>query len=179
MKPNQNKVIVVEGNHDKARIQSIFPDVDIVITNGREISVDTLQDLLHLNRTRGLVLMLDPDVPGEKIRKTVNDWVGPTEHVFLPKSMCTDRQKGKVGIEHAPLSEIKKALSVHVLNQTNQGSITNADLHTRGLIGQRDSSARRQKVCDALGIGLANGKTLLNKLNMFNIDLTTIDRVME
>ena len=33
-----NSVIVVEGIHDEMKIKSVYPDANVVITNGREIS---------------------------------------------------------------------------------------------------------------------------------------------
>jgi len=174
------EVIVVEGNHDKSRILEVYPKSEIIITNGSEISKDTLVLLKALNQTKGLILMLDPDVPGEKIRKTINQHVGETKHVFLPKQPCVDEGKGKVGIEHAPLSLIQDALKNHVY-ESHKGSpsITNKDLIKRGLIGCKNATKKREIVSNAYQLGLSNGKTFLKKLNMFNIDLSMIDAVIK
>ena len=77
------EVIVVEGYHDLSKLRQIYDNVDIVITNGSEISQTTLEELKILNKTRGLILFLDPDYQGERIRRIINDYVGETKHAFL------------------------------------------------------------------------------------------------
>lgn len=165
-----NKVVVVEGYHDLARIKSIYPNIDVVITNGSEISEDTLKELTKLNKERGLILFLDPDVPGERIRRIINDRVGPTAHAFLPKEKCISKNKKKVGIEHANEDDIKAALaSYKMTSETSSKTINIQDLYDLGLIGKQQSKQRRLQLTKELGIGLANGKTLLHKLQMFQL----------
>lgn len=172
-------VIVVEGNHDKAKIHEIFPDADVIITNGSEISDSTLESLQHANKARGLILMLDPDTPGERIRKTIVDAVGPTKHVFLKKDACIDYKKRKVGIEHASRNVIKEALSDHVHHDSGQTpSLTQSDLLELGLVGIKNAKKNRAKVTKHFSIGHANGKTLIKKLAMFGITKEAIERVV-
>lgn len=169
-------VIVVEGMHDLARIRAVDPTLDVIITNGSEISEMTLRELDILNQTRGLVLFLDPDVPGERIRRVINDRVGPTAHAFLPKHLCIAKHGRKVGIEHAPLAAIAEVLADYRTPATSSTSdITQADLLAYGLVGQPQARVRRQQLCDALGIGLANGKTLYRKLRLFGIQKADLD----
>ena len=172
------EVIVVEGNHDKALIQKIFPKADVVITNGAEVSRETMKGLKALSTQRGLILMLDPDYPGARIRRKINDHVGLTKHVFLPKHTCIDSIKGKVGIEHAPNQMIENALRFHVKHSEHRHSIQAKELYKRQLIGHKNSQSKRKLLTQSLNIGMCNGKTLLKKLNMFGIDLNVIDEVL-
>ena len=161
---------MVEGYHDLSRIRAIFPHLDIVITNGREISSETLNELKLLNQTRGLILFLDPDVPGERIRRIINDHVGETAHAFLPKERCISKNKKKVGIEHASREDIINALSTYRHTDTTPSpQWTIQDLIELKLIGHSYAKTRRQQLSESLGIGLANGKTLLRKLQMFGL----------
>lgn len=172
-------LIVVEGNHDKAKIHEIYPDVDVIITNGSEISDSTLESLKHANKVRGLILMLDPDTPGEKIRRIIVDAVGPTKHVFLKKDACVDHKKRKVGIEHAPSSVIKEALSHHVHHGSGKTpALTQSDLLELGLSGVKYAKKNRDKVTKHFSIGHANGKTLIKKFAMFGITKEAIERVV-
>ncbi len=176
----KSPIIVVEGNHDKARIKQVFPHADIMITNGREISNETLEALNHANKERGLLLFLDPDNPGEMIRKKINAYVGETKHAFLDKKLCIDRQKDKIGIEHAPLPAILKALENDVYEPTEKGTdVTHKDLMRYGLVGTKGSKQKRESLCTHFSIGLANGKTLLKKLSMFGISKKDIEKVIE
>lgn len=173
-------IIVVEGNHDKARIKQVFSNADVMITNGREISEETLKALKHANEERGLLLFLDPDSPGEMIRKRINEYVGETMHAFLDKKLCIDHQKGKVGIEHAPISAIREALEKHIHKPTEKKTdLTYGDLYRLGLVGSEHSKRKREALCNHFSIGLANGKTLLKKLDMFGIKKNDILKVIE
>lgn len=162
------EVVVVEGYHDLAKLKSIYDEIDIVITNGSEISKETLEELRILNQTRGLILFLDPDYQGERIRKMINEYVGITKHAFLPKHKCINKKKTKVGIEHALKSDISTALS-HVIEEkiTQKNIFILKDIYDLNLIGCRNAKLNRKVLTENLGIGLSNGKSLLRKLNMF------------
>jgi len=173
------EVIVVEGNHDVAKIKSVFKDADCVITNGREVDQSTLDLLKALNQTRGLILMLDPDAPGNKIRQIINDYVGPTKHVFLNKKDCIDERKNKVGIEHAPNSVIKQALLESVKEDVSRETITAKDFITLKLNGDKKAKANREIVSNAFNLGKCNAKTMLKRLNMFGITKSQIKDVLQ
>lgn len=177
---NIPEVIVVEGNHDKARLKQVEPSLDIVITNGREISEDTLDLLKTLHQTRGIILMMDPDAPGEVIRKKIESHVGTTKHIFLPKHACIDKRKGKIGIEHASLSVLKEALMHHTKQASKATpSLTVADLTALGLSGTKRAALRRKHVGRKLHIGESNTKTFLRRLTMFGISKATLEKVIE
>jgi ribonuclease M5 len=162
------EVVVVEGYHDLAKLKAIYDEIDVIITNGSEISDDTLNELKMLNKKRGLILFLDPDYQGERIRKQINDFVGETKHAFLPKEKCINKNKTKVGIEHASKVDIFDALK-NVLETKEQtiNQITFQDLCELKLIGCNNARQNREILTNNLGIGLSNGKSILRKLNMF------------
>ena len=174
----RNEVVVVEGYHDLAKLKEIYPDIDIVITNGSEISKETLQELKLLNEQRGLILFLDPDYQGERIRRIINDHVGETKHAFMSKADCINKRKTKVGIEHAENAKIKEALDKIYVQRNNVKNLDIKDLYYYRLIGDKGSKKLREKVTEGLGIGLCNGKTLLKKLNMFNISKTELENLL-
>jgi ribonuclease M5 len=181
MKEN-NEVVVVEGYHDLAKLRSIYPQIDIVITNGSEISKETLNELKILNSLRGLILFLDPDYQGERIRRMINDYVGDTKHAFLPKEKCISKNKKKVGIEHAKKDDIMKALkNIMTTNITHnsKNKIEIKDLYNLKLTGCKNAKSNRKKLTENIGIGLSNGKTLLRKLNMFAITKEEIIQVLK
>jgi ribonuclease M5 len=173
------EVFVVEGNHDKAKLKSIYPLCDVVITNGKEISHKTLELLKALNASRGLILILDPDFPGKSIRKRINDYVGPTKHVFLSKRECIDPIKKKVGVEHANITYLKSMIDQHILeSQQDQHMLTMSDMVKLGLTGSSNASKKRTAISAHFHLGECNAKTMLKRLNMFNISKDAIMRVI-
>jgi len=174
----QNEVVVVEGYHDLAKLKEIYSNIDVIITNGSEISPETLEELKKLNESRGLILFLDPDYQGERIRRIINDYVGETKHAFMKKSDCINKNKTKVGIEHADFEKIKQALDKIYVQNNNVKNLDIKDLYYYNLIGDKGSKELRRKVTESLGIGLCNGKTLLKKLNMFNITKEELESLL-
>lgn len=173
------EVFVVEGNHDKAKLKSIYPMCDVVTTNGKEISNKTLDLLKALNESRGLVLILDPDFPGKSIRQRINDYVGPTKHVFLSKHECIDNIKHKVGVEHASNTYLKSMIDEHVLaTHSTKQLLTMKDMVNLGLAGSYNASEKRVVLSNYFHLGECNAKTMLKRLNMFNITKDAIMRVI-
>ena len=169
---------MVEGYHDLAKLKEIYPSIDVVITNGSEISTEILKELKKLNESRGLILFLDPDYQGERIRRVINEYVGETKHAFMKQSDCINKKKTKVGIEHADSVKIREALDKIYTQNNNIQNLDIQDLYNYNLIGNMGSKNLRKKVTDTLGIGLCNGKTLLKKLNMFNITKKELEDIL-
>ena len=61
------ELIVVEGKNDTKRLKSFF-DVDTIETHGMGLGKETIELIRKANEKRGVILFLDPDTPGEKIR---------------------------------------------------------------------------------------------------------------
>lgn len=173
------EVIVVEGMHDLSVIKEIYPNVEIMITNGSEISNETLNELKILNDNRGLILFMDPDMQGERIRRVINSAVGPTKHAYVKKEYAISKNKKKVGVEHVPKKIIKEALN-HILStsEIEKQSILLKDLYDLELIGRENSRKLRQELGEKLGIGLNNGKTFYKKLCMFGIMREDIEKAL-
>ncbi len=173
-----SEVIVVEGNRDAAKIRAVFPRADVLTTQGAALDEETLKRLTALNASRGLILMLDPDFPGDKIRRRINEAAGPTKHVFLPKHACIDAQKGKVGIEHANDATVREALLEHVYHTVQGETVSVNDMNKLGLSGTSGAAMRRKIVAEAFNLGIANAKTMRKRLNMFAIETLAIKAVL-
>lgn len=168
-----NEVIVVEGEHDAARLKQIF-DVETIITNGSEISLKTLNLIKEVNNTRGVIIFCDPDFPGEKIRKTIIEYVGNTKHAFIKKEKAIDYRKNKVGIEHASKNDLIEALE-NVMSFNDSISLDYNDYLKLGFNG---SKSKRVIICDYLNIGYCNSKTLYKRLNMLNYTYEELIRIL-
>ena len=49
-------IIIVEGVHDEIKIKSVYPTAECIITNGSEISKETIK-LIKTRRTRDFLLV--------------------------------------------------------------------------------------------------------------------------
>ena len=162
-------VIVVEGLHDKIKVESVYPNANIVITNGSEISDDTIKLLQALNKTNQIIIFTDPDSPGERIRNEIAKEIPSSYHAFLRKKDSISKNGKKVGIEHASKECIIESLSQIYSNHQEKDTITLADIYELGLMGMPNSGALRERIADELNIGRPNAKTFLKRVNMLQI----------
>lgn len=163
-------VIVVEGKNDANKLKTIFKDVDIIITNGSEINEQTLLDIYRTSLRTEVILCLDPDGPGEKIRRKIIERVPNVSQVFAKKNLAISKNKKKVGIEHMSKKDILEMFK-DIKESKNDGNITYIDLFE---LGYMTSKEKRIKLCEYLNISYCNGKQLLKRLNMFGITLEEI-----
>lgn len=167
-------VIVVEGKNDKNKLQSIFKNIDIVITNGSEISNDTIKTIKELSKTNKIVLCLDPDFPGEKIRKKIIEEIPECLNVYAEKQKAISKNKKKVGIEHMSKEDILE-LFEHIYEPKMDGTITFNELYSLGLMNNK---IKRTELCRKLNIGYCNSKQLLKRLNMLGFKIDEIRSIV-
>ena len=174
------KVFVVEGRNDASRLKEIFPDILVMTTNGSAIDSESLQTLIKLDETHDIVLFLDPDHAGERIRRLISKSLTHVYHAFLDKEVAYSKNKKKIGIEHASDTDIKEAFkNIKMVYQKSKSDITHAFLFECGLTGQKDSREKREKLTQRLNIGYVNGKTLYHRLHMFQMMKKDIVEVLE
>ena len=173
-----NEIVVVEGLHDLERLKKIYPEMDILITNGSEIE-ENLPTIIEASKKRDIILFLDPDYPGERIRKKIQQVIPNAKHAFLKKDLAISKNKRKVGIEHAKESDLIDALNNCLTPVENTNNVSYLDLYNLGLFGNVNSQKLRDKVCAKLNLGHTNGKTFLKRINMFNISIKDVENALK
>lgn len=171
------KVVVVEGRHDYVRIKQVYPDLPVLITNGSAVTDEFLNQIKKLSINHEIILLLDPDYPGEKIRKTIAAHCENVSHAFVKREYAISKNGKKVGIEHTDLYVLKEVLN-NITKTDYHDNITFQDLYDLGLIAGAESKKKRIKICDKFNIGYANGKQLVHRLNLFNITLNQVKEVL-
>jgi len=171
-------VIVVEGVHDVSKVREAYPDANCIITNGREISKETIDCIKKLAETNSIIVFTDPDSPGEKIRSIITEAVPTAKHAFLRKKDCISHNHRKVGIEHATKEAIIEALSTVYDSHVEKETITNNDLFELGLNGMQDSASLRDRISDELNIGRPNCKTFLKRLNLLGLTKKDVEELI-
>ena len=160
------EVIVVEGKNDTLNLKKYY-DCDTIETHGLGLSKETLDYIKEVNDKRGVILFLDPDSPGEKIRNRINSYIPGLKNAFVLKEDA--RTSKKVGIEHATYDVLKEALDNVVSYKEFYNTINMADFYDLGLMGLDSSSYRRDVVSKKYHIGKCNSKTMLKRLNLLGV----------
>ncbi len=171
-------VIVVEGFHDEDKIKLAYPEAFVVVTNGSEVSKETLDMISKLSEDNNIIIFTDPDYPGERIRNLVSSVSKNVYHAFLKKQDCISNNKKKVGIEHASIDAIKNALDNIYVNRNLNQTISFNDLFELGLVGNENSAKLRYMVSDYLNIGHPNSKTFLKRLNFIGLNKKEVEDIL-
>ena len=160
-------IIVVEGKTDKDLIDS-FLLADVVITNGSEVSRETIDYLKKASQNRQIIVLTDPDSPGKRIRDILNAEIPGLLHAYIPKERCI--KKHKVGVAESSKADILEALSHLVPSKDSlKASLTMDDFFDLGLAGGEKSSFLRDEIGTKLHLGHANAKTLLRRANALGL----------
>ncbi len=175
---NKHSVIVVEGRHDQAKINSIYPNVHIITTQGSALTLETLALLKEINQLHTIIILTDPDAPGDKIRHAINQYIGETDHVFLRTKDCMNKAGNKVGVEHASSQVIKEALEQVLHSDVSRETITKKEFNALGLNGTDNAQSKREIVSEHFNIGKCNAKTMYKRLNLFGIPIDALRQVI-
>ena len=171
-------IIVVEGTHDVIKIHEAYPNAKCVITNGSEISIETMNYIKELSKNHNIIVFTDPDHPGERIRSKIEEIVPNCKHAFIRKKDAHSSNNKKLGVEHATKEVIIECLENVYENNASNETITNLDLFDLGLTGKKDSALLRDKISDKLNIGRPNNKTFLKRLNLIGITRKNLEEII-
>lgn len=161
------EVLVVEGKMDVAAIDKAV-EADCIITEGFNLKPQALDSIAKAYQKRGIIIMTDPDSAGERIRRFLTKRFPEAKHAFIPKEDAT--ANNDIGIEQASPEAIRTALAkVRTMDWEPTNNFTGADLLRAGISGSPAASEKRAKLGAVLGIGYANAKTFLQRLNHYGI----------
>lgn len=163
MKKKIKEVIVVEGKTDTAVIQKLF-DVDTIETHGLALDEATLELIEELEKTRGVIILTDPDYPGMRIRNMIMERVPHVKQAFVDKKDAIGKKK--LGIAEAREEAIIQALENVVSFSKESQSLTWEEFISLDIIGDKQ---KRLAIYDLFHLGYGNAKTLFKRLNMASI----------
>ena len=161
------EIIVVEGRDDERAVKQAV-DAEIIITQGFGLTAAAFNRIAVAQRHAGVIIFTDPDHAGEQIRRRINARIHGCKNAYL----TTDRASrcGDIGIEHARPKDIVAALmSARCLINGPVGGFTRQMLMAGGLVSCDGAAQKRNALGSILGIGYANGRQLLNRLNRYGI----------
>ncbi|WP_303923226.1 ribonuclease M5 [Ureaplasma parvum] len=175
-KPIIKEVIIVEGKTDAQKIDQLV-NAQIITTNGSEINKKTLALIKQAQLSKGIILFLDPDYQGERIRKIITNYLkdGMIKQCFISKDNMKDNSK-KIGIAEANNDALLKALksqATFIIDSIE--SITWLEYLSLNLNNKRI----RLILCDYLNISYCNHKQLFKRLNMMQKTFKQIKMIIK
>lgn len=171
MKKKIKEIIVVEGKTDSFRLKELF-EVDTIETNGLGINSEKINLIKHASQTRGVILFLDPDGPGEKIRKICQLNLTNYKQAFIDKK--TQKYDKKVGIAESDDNSIIDAIkNIATFNKNNQSLVWKDYLELNF-----DSKIKRLKITEYFKISECNHKQLFKCLNLMGIDIKKLESII-
>ncbi|MBP2662709.1 MAG: rnmV [Firmicutes bacterium] len=161
------EVIVVEGKQDIAAIRRAV-EAECIATEGFNLLPRTISRIDDAYKRRGIIILTDPDSAGECIRKFIAQRFPEAKHAFVPREQAY--ANNDIGIEQASPEAIRDALSKVRLHEWQPSSeFSWQDIIVSRLTGVPDATIRRAAIGESLGIGYANAKGFLYRLNHYGV----------
>ncbi len=173
MKP----VLVVEGKTDVIRLQQLI-DAEFIITNGSEVSRETILYIRDLSQKRPIYVLTDPDYNGEKIRAKIIQSAPLVKHLYIRKEFASNGKK--LGVCECREEELLKALSfIKETDEKSQETLVFQDLMELNLTYGNLAKKRRYFLTNFYNIGHCNAKTLLKRLNALGVTKESLKKSLE
>lgn len=170
------EIIVVEGKHDVHAVRRAV-DAECIITGGFTLSAHTIEQIQNAYNKRGIIILTDPDSAGERIRKFLTEKFPEAKHAFVPREAAS--ANNDIGIEQASPEAIRMALSkVRYLEWKSTQEFSWSDIIDAGLTGTPDAAKLRAVLGAELGIGYANAKGLLHRLNNYGVTREEFEKAL-
>ena len=161
------EVIVVEGIKDEIAIKRGI-DAEVIYVSGFGITKETIELIKKAQEKCGVILFMDADSAGERIRNAIASQVKGVKHAYISKEKSC--KNGDIGVEYAlPEHIIESIKNAKCMIDYSRNEFNINDLIDNKLVDVKEASQRREALGSILGIGYANGKKFLSRLNYFNI----------
>ena len=163
-------ILVVEGKEDASYLSNYISS-EIVVVNGYELDAKTIAYL----QGKKVIALLDPDDAGKTIRKKLNAIIPDLINVEIDINKCNRGKKN--GVAECEIGElIGKLQAFSVKNPQICQNITIFDLYNLGIT---ESSELREYVSEKLNLGKCNNKQLLKRMNLNQIQLEVLKKIVE
>lgn len=171
------EVIVVEGRDDIISVKAAV-DAQVIATGGYSYGNKLIKTLKEISKRKDIIILTDPDYAGENIRRDLAKHLPNAKHAYLPQGKAL--KKGDIGVENATKEDIIQALKrVRPTVVEEKIIFSKEDLLDLGLIGSPASSQKREALGNYLGIGYANGKQFLHRLNSLGVSKEEFIKAIE
>ncbi|MCI8284290.1 MAG: ribonuclease M5 [Firmicutes bacterium] len=169
------EVIIVEGRDDIDAVQKAV-NADVIATHGYGISRATIKRIDNAYKTRGIIILTDPDHAGNRIRQRLTEMFPQALQAYISRQDALDKTQD-IGVENAKPEVIERAVAAAGRTLTERrAEFDENDMVYYGLAGGADSRALRDRLGRKLGIGYGNAKAFLKRLNNYGILREDLER---
>jgi len=131
------EVIVVEGICDEIAVKRGV-DAEVIYVSGFGLTNKTLNLIKKAQERCGVILLMDSDSAGERIRKRIASLVNGVKHAYIPRNKST--KNGDIGVENASKEDIIEAIKNAKCELTyKREEFSEKDLYENYLVGTLDS----------------------------------------
>jgi len=189
------QTIIVEGKYDKIKLKSIV-DANIITTDGFRIFNDSQKRSLIKNiaEKTGIIILTDSDFAGMQIRNFIKSCVGDINNkiinAYIPKVPGREKRKSGqtksksksktkeniLGVEGTEKNLLTDVLKKFCADETEDSratarvaptkKITKTDFYEDKLCGHKNSSKKREYLCEKLNIPYMSSNALLEAVNI-------------
>ncbi|MDP3386825.1 MAG: ribonuclease M5 [Eubacteriales bacterium] len=171
------EIIVVEGKDDISAVKAAV-DAEVISTSGLGLNQKILDLIRSAAEKQGVIVLTDPDFPGNKIRQMLNNEIKNLKHAHIPKENA--KKNNNIGVENATPEVIIEALkNAKAITENAIDIFTEKDLYENGLNGTSSASLRRRIIAESLGIGYCSAKQLLKRLNHYGITREAFENALK
>ena len=157
--------IIVEGKYDRLRIISVA-DANVITTDGFGIfkKSEKLALLRALSERSPVIVLTDSDGAGKLIRSHISSAI-PADRLiqlYIPQIAGKEKRKaepsaegtlGVEGMESRIIYDILKPFSNEAaFRESLLNPLSKTDLYIDGLCGGEESAARRDELCERIGL---------------------------
>ncbi|MEX0381217.1 ribonuclease M5 [Leuconostoc sp. MS02] len=181
-RPHINEMIVVEGKSDTQNLARAVI-ADTIETGGSAINEDAVARAQYAAKTRGVIILTDPDFNGQRIRQIMTTAVPSAKQAYITQNegrAHKDNRHKSLGVEHAEPEMLCQALSRVMTPKIDVTTDVDQQFLLRnGLLSGLNARKHREIVGEALHIGYTNGKQLLKRVQQFGITQAQILTVLK
>lgn len=169
-KPTIKQIVVVEGKTDTQRLKQLF-NIRTIETNGSRLSKKTIELIKRVSKDNDIVLFLDPDGPGESIRKKLQSELYEFQQAFISRPKGTK----KPGVAEASDKQIINAFENLKSFKKSNNSLSLEQYQKLEL----NTKQKRKIITDYYNISECNNKQLFKRLNMMNIKIADLKKILK
>lgn len=168
--PDKRFCYVVEGKDDENKLKKLNCEF-VIKTNGVYIRNEIINYLKLVKKSRDIILVLDPDGPGRKIKEILDFKIGPSCLLEVDKKDAISFKKNKVGIAEVETNKLKDLLRPFILHDISideNFSLEKDDLIDLNLTGY-NSTSNKKKVIDKYSLPYNSLKNIYEYLLILSV----------